>query len=230
MSGLFITFEGGEGAGKSTQVARLRERLEDAGYRVVSTREPGGSPRAEAIRASILAGEAKPYGPLAEALMFSSARHDHLEKKIRPALREGAIVLCDRFADSTRAYQGAVGDIDPALIEALEEIIVRGTRPDLTLILDLPAKEGLARAASRRQEAGDGVDRFEQEDIGFHTKLRDAFRAIADKEPERCRVIDASGGPDEVAHEIWEAISARLSQNQINNREQTVVKKAKSIV
>jgi dTMP kinase len=223
MSGLFITFEGGEGAGKSTQVARLRKRLEEAGYRVVATREPGGSPRAEAIRASILEGEAKPYGPLAEALMFSSARHDHLETKIRPALREGAIVLCDRFADSTRAYQGAVGDIDPALIDALEQVIVRTTRPDLTLILDLPEEEGLARAASRRQEAGGGVDRFEQENIGFHRKLREAFRAIAIKEPERCRVIDASRGPDEVAGDIWEIVSARLPRNQVGNRKQAIV-------
>ncbi len=224
MSGLFITFEGGEGAGKSTQVARLRERLEGAGHRVVATREPGGSPRAEAIRASILGGEAKPYGPLAEALMFSSARHDHLEKKIRPALREGAVVLCDRFADSTRAYQGAVGDIEPGLIDALEQIIVRATKPHLTLILDLPAEEGLARAASRRQEAGGGADRFEQENVDFHRKLRDAFRAIADKEPERCKVIDASRSPDDVAEEIWQIVAARLSQNQVDERKQAVVR------
>jgi dTMP kinase len=224
MSGLFITFEGGEGAGKSTQVTRLRERLEGAGHRVVATREPGGSPRAEAIRASILSGEAKPYGPLAEALMFSSARHDHLEKKIRPALREGAIVLCDRFADSTRAYQGAVGDIEPALIDALEQIIVRATKPDLTLILDLPAEEGLARAAARRQDAGGGdVDRFEQENFDFHRKLRDAFRAIADREPARCRIVDASRGPDEVADEIWQIVSGLLRVNQVDNRKQAVV-------
>lgn len=223
MSGLFITFEGGEGAGKSTQVARLRERLQEAGYPVVATREPGGSPRAEAIRASILAGEAKPYGPLAEALMFSSARHDHLEQKIRPALRQGAIVLCDRFADSTRAYQGAVGDIEPAVIDALEQIIVRATRPDLTLILDLPAEEGLARAASRRQEAGGGVDRFEQENIGFHRKLREAFRAIAQNEPERCRVINASRSPDEVAHEIWETVCTHVPRIKIDVREQAIV-------
>jgi dTMP kinase len=223
MSGLFITFEGGEGAGKSTQVARLRGRLEEAGHRVVATREPGGSPRAEAIRASILGGEAKPYGPLAEALLFSSARHDHLEKKIRPALREGAIVLCDRFADSTRAYQGAVGEIEPGLIDALEQIIVRATRPDLTLVLDLPAEEGLARAAARRQEGGSGVDRFEQENVDFHNKLRDAFRAIAKNEPERCQVIDASRGPDEVADEIWQIVSALISRNQVDNRKQALV-------
>jgi len=223
MSGLFITFEGGEGAGKSTQVERLRERLEEAGYRVVATREPGGSPRAEAIRASILGGEAKPFGPFAEALLFSSARHDHLEKRIRPALREGAIVLCDRFADSTRAYQGAVGEIEPALIDALEQVIVRATRPDLTLVLDIPAEEGLARASSRREEAGGGVDRFEQENVDFHRKLREAFRAIARKEPERCRVIDASRSPDEVAREIWEIVSARFPRNQVDGRKQAIV-------
>jgi dTMP kinase len=223
MSGLFITFEGGEGAGKSTQVARLRERLEGAGHRVVATREPGGSPRAEAIRASILAGDAKAYGPLAEALMFSSARHDHLEKKIRPALREGAIVLCDRFADSTRAYQGAVGDIEPALIDALEQIIVRTTKPDLTLILDLPAEEGLARPDARRRGAGEGVDRFEQENIDFHRKLRDAFRSIAESEPDRCRVVDASRGPDEVAGEIWQIVSNQLPGKNIEKRKQVIV-------
>lgn len=223
MSGLFITFEGGEGAGKSTQVALLRLRLEAAGYRVVATREPGGSPRAEAIRTSILSGEAKPYGPLAEALMFSSARHDHLENKIRPALREGAIVLCDRFADSTRAYQGAVGDVELSVIDSLERIIVRATRPDLTFILDLPAEEGLARAATRRQVTGGAIDRFEQEKIDFHKKLGDAFRAIAQSEPERCRVIDASRGPDDVEREIWEIVSGRLSRNEINDRKQAIV-------
>jgi len=223
MSGLFITLEGGEGAGKSTQVERLRERLEEAGHRVVATREPGGSPRAEAIRASILGGEAKPFGPFAEALLFSSARHDHLEKRIRPALREGAIVLCDRFADSTRAYQGAVGEIEPGLIDALEQVIVRATRPDITLVLDLPAEEGLARASSRRAEAGGGVDRFEQENVDFHRKLREAFRAIARKEPERCRVIDASRSPDEVAREIWEIVSARFPRNQIDEGKQAIV-------
>jgi len=223
MSGLFITFEGGEGAGKSTQVARLRSRLEAAGYRVVATREPGGSPRAEAIRASILKGEAKPYGPLAEALMFSSARHDHLDKKIRPALREGAIVLCDRFADSTRAYQGAVGDVEPSLIDSLERIIVRATRPDLTFILDLPAEEGLARAATRREETGGEIDRFEQEKIDFHKKLRDAFRKIAQNEQERCRVIDASRGPDEVEREIWEIVSGLLPRKEIDDRRQAIV-------
>jgi len=223
MSGHFITFEGGEGAGKSTQVARLRERLEAAGHRVVATREPGGSPRAEAIRASILAGDAKAYGPLAEALMFSSARHDHLEKRIRPAMKDGAIVLCDRFADSTRAYQGAVGDIDPALIDALERIIVRATKPDLTLILDLPAEEGLSRAASRRQDAGGGVDRFEQENIDFHRKLRDAFRSIAESEPDRCRVVDASRGPDEIAEDIWRIVSERLPRTQVEDLRQAIV-------
>jgi dTMP kinase len=211
MKGLFITFEGGEGAGKSTQVKRLQTRLESAGYRVVATREPGGTPRAEAIRAAILAGEAKPYGSFAEALMFYSARHDHLEKKIRPALAAGAIVVCDRFSDSTRAYQGAVGEADPGSLAALERAVVGSTRPDLTLILDIPAEKGLARAASRRGEGGGAVDRFEGENLNFHKNLREFFKSIATAEPERCRLIGADREPDEVEREIWAAVTARLA-------------------
>ena len=144
--GRFITFEGGEGAGKSTQVERLRQRLEARGTMVVTTREPGGSPRAERIRQSLLSGEAKGFGPFAEALMFSAARMDHLDQTIRPALERGAFVLCDRFADSTRAYQGVLGAVDEALIEKLERAVVDETRPDLTFILDVPADIGLGRA------------------------------------------------------------------------------------
>lgn len=214
MKGFFITFEGGEGAGKSTQVQRLKARLEEAGYRVVSTREPGGTPRAEEIRASILNGEAKPYGSFAEALMFSAARRDHLQKKIRPALRDGAVVICDRFADSTRAYQGAVGEVDPALLAALEGAVVGETRPNLTLILDLPAEIGLSRAALRRQGSDAAVDRFEQEDIMFHKRLRDGFKAIAQAEPDRCVVIAADRSADDVEREIWGVVSARLGVKQ----------------
>ncbi|HVL71884.1 MAG TPA: dTMP kinase, partial [Beijerinckiaceae bacterium] len=148
--GRFITFEGGEGAGKSTQIARLARRLTERGLDVVVTREPGGSERAERIRSTVLQGAAKALGPFAEALMFSAARRDHLDKTIRPALARGAVVLCDRFSDSTRAYQGADGGAEPGLIDALERVVVEETRPDLTLVLDLPAQEGLARAARRR--------------------------------------------------------------------------------
>jgi dTMP kinase len=212
--GVFITFEGGEGAGKSTQIARLAAALRAAsGREVVTTREPGGTPRAEGYRAALLRGVAKPFGPFAEALMFAAARIDHVDALIRPALARGAIVLCDRFADSTRAYQGAAGGLDPALIASLERVTLQGLRPDLTLILDLPAEAGLARARRRGGEgqgAGQevGPDRFEAEALGFHERLRSAFRAIAEAEPARCRVIDAEPGPDAVEAAIRGAVAA----------------------
>ena len=206
--GVFITFEGGEGAGKSTQIARLAETLRRvSGREVVTTREPGGTERAEALRAALLRGVAKPYGPFAEALMFAAARIDHIENLIRPALDRGAIVLCDRFSDSTRAYQGAAGGLDPALIDSLERVTLVDLRPDLTLILDLPPEAGLARA--RRRGAGEPADRFEAEGMRFHERLRTAFRSIAEAEPERCRVIDADLGPDAVETIIANAIAAR---------------------
>jgi dTMP kinase len=210
VSGRFITFEGGEGAGKSTQIARLSRRLADRGIEAVTTREPGGSPKAERIRQRVLAGAAKPFGPLAEALLFSAARIDHLKETIRPALERGAFVLCDRFSDSTRAYQGALGDIDPNLMRALEEATIGDTRPDLTFILDVPAATGLARAAERRRNAGQGADRFEREDAGFHERLRDAFLDIARREPGRCIVIEGNRDPDLVEADIWNSVAERL--------------------
>lgn len=209
--GAFITFEGGEGAGKSTQVARLAATLRArSGRAVCVTREPGGSPRAEEIRAALLGGVAKPYGPFAEALLFSAARIDHLDRLIRPALRRGEIVLCDRFIDSTRAYQGAAGGLDPAVIAALERVVVGPTRPDLTLILDLPPEDGLARAAGRGAGTGQGADRFEAESLAFHTRLREAFLAIARAEPQRCAVIDTARDPDSVESAIRATVASRL--------------------
>jgi dTMP kinase len=211
--GAFITFEGGEGAGKSTQIARLAATLRACtGRTVCVTREPGGSARAEEIRAALLGGAAKPYGPFAEALLFSAARIDHLDRLIRPALRRGETVLCDRFIDSTRAYQGAAGGLDPGVVAALERVVVGPTRPDLTLILDLPPEAGLGRAAARGagQGTGKGADRFEAESLDFHTRLREAFLAIARAEPERCTVIDASRDPDSVETAIRAAVAARL--------------------
>ena len=209
--GVFITFEGGEGAGKSTQIARLAATLRERdGREVVTTREPGGTPKAEAYRAALLRGVAKPFGPFAEALMFAAARIDHVEGLIRPALARGAVVLCDRFADSTRAYQGAAGGLEPALIASLERVTLGSLRPDLTLILDLPPQEGLARARARGR-AGEAPDRFEAEALAFHERLRAAFRAIAEVEPGRCRVIDASPGPDAVEAAIRAAVAARRS-------------------
>ncbi len=206
-AGRFITFEGGEGAGKSTQLRRLAERLQAASIEVVVTREPGGTPLAETIRSYILSGQAEPLGRDGETILFAAARADHVDRVIRPALERGAFVLCDRFADSTRAYQGADG-VDPALIEALEDLAVAGTRPDLTLILDLPAETGLARAAVRR---GTGeADRFERETIARHEARRQIFLDIAEREPRRCVVIDATEGEDVVAAAIWQAVSLRL--------------------
>ncbi|MGC5779905.1 dTMP kinase [Methylobacterium sp. NFXW15] len=205
--GVFITLEGGEGAGKSTQVSRLAARLRArTNHPVVTTREPGGSPYAEEIRAAVLAGAAKPYGPFAEALLFSAARLDHLDRLIRPALVRGETVICDRFIDSTRAYQGAAGGLDPAVLNALERVVVGRTRPDLTLILDLPPETGLARAAAR----GEGQDRFEAEALSFHARLRAAFLDIAAREPGRCAVIDAAAEPDAVEAAIAATIAERL--------------------
>lgn len=205
--GRFVTFEGGEGAGKSTQVRLLSERLRQIGIHANTTREPGGSPGAEIMRHVVLSGAAKPLGPFAEAALFAAARADHLDVTIRPTLESGSWVICDRFADSTRAYQGVLGDLDPRLIAALEAVTVGDTRPDLTLILDLPAAEGLARAAAR---SGSNADRFESEDLNFHLRLRDAFRDIATREPARCVLVDASGTPEQVAEEVWQVVSARL--------------------
>lgn len=200
--GRFITLEGGEGAGKSTQARRLARHLESRGLSVVVTREPGGSPGAEIIRHVILSGAAEPFGADAEAMLFAAARRDHLRATIVPALSRGDWVISDRFADSTRVYQGVAGKVDPAFILALERITVGSDRPDLTLILDLPAKVGLARAAGR----GEGADRFEKETLAYHARLRQGFRALARSEPERCRLIDASADGETVAAAIRDAV------------------------
>jgi dTMP kinase len=204
--GRFITFEGGEGGGKSTQIRLLAERLGADGREVVLTREPGGAPGAEALRKLLLEGEVDRWSPLSETLLMYAARNDHLERLIRPALARGAIVLCDRFADSTRAYQGAAGGVDPAFIAALEQQVLGDTRPDLTLILDLPVDEGLARAAAR---PGAEV-RFESKGKAFHERLRQAFLEIARAEPARCAVIPASGAREAVAAAIWGVVQERL--------------------
>lgn len=205
--GRFITFEGGEGAGKSTQVKRLAARLEAGGREVVATREPGGSPGAEAIRELVLNGAADRWTPVTETLLMYAARRDHVERVIRPALERGAWVVCDRFADSTRAYQGAAGGTDPALIAALETHILQDVRPDLTLIFDFPPEEGLRRAAARP-----GAEmRFESKGMAFHERLRAGFLAIAEAEPERCAVIDAQGSIEAVEQAVWAAVSERLA-------------------
>jgi dTMP kinase len=210
-TGRFITLEGGEGAGKSTQAQYLHKRLAAQGIKSLLTREPGGSPRAEAIRAVLLAGQAKALGPMGEALLFYAARDSHLELTIRPALARGQWVICDRFHDSTRAYQGAAGGVPIAALDALERIVVGSTRPDLTLILDLPAEEGLKRAAARAQAAGEGADRFESMSLRFHQNLRREFQEIADAEPDRCVIIDASRSVEQVSDAVLDAVQERLS-------------------
>ncbi|HTK13410.1 MAG TPA: dTMP kinase [Xanthobacteraceae bacterium] len=208
MRGRFITFEGGEGTGKSTQITHLADALREQGIDVVVTREPGGSPGAEILRHVILSGAAAPLGSLTEAMLFAAARNDHLECKIRPALARGSWVLCDRFADSTRVYQGAAGHVEPSLIDALERITVGDTKPDLTLVLDVPAEMGLERAAKRRGR--DKADRFEAEDLQFHETLRAAFRRLAERESARCALIDARDAEDAVAKRIWSIVQLRL--------------------
>jgi dTMP kinase len=210
MRGCFITFEGGEGSGKSTQVTRLADRLKLRGIDVVTTREPGGSPGAEAMRILLLKGIAKPLGPTAETMLFAAARDDHVHSTIEPALSRGAWVISDRFMDSTRVYQGALGNVDPRLIRALERVTIGDVVPDLTFILDVPVEVGMARVKNRGGER----DRFEAEDLEFHAQLREAFRDAAEREPKRCVLIDASQNPDLVAVRIWMSVVERLLKSR----------------
>jgi dTMP kinase len=202
MRGRFISLEGGEGAGKSTQIRRLVEALSAAGREVVATREPGGSPGAEGIRELLVNGAVDRWSAVTETLLMYAARRDHIERLIAPSLERGAWVVCDRFADSTRAYQGGAGGAGQALISALETHVLGDIRPDLTLILDLPVDVGLARALSR----GGSEGRFEAKGQAFHQRLRDAYLAIAEAEPARCKVIDAQDDIDAVAGRIWTAV------------------------
>ena len=211
MRGRFITFEGGEGTGKSTHSSLLADRLRALGVDVVLTREPGGSPGAEVIRHVLLSGVAKPLGVEAEALLFAAARGDHVRITIEPALARGSWVICDRFIDSTRVYQGILGQLDPKFIRALERVTVGELEPDLTFILDVPADIGLARARRRRGEGA--ADRFEAESRAFHEALRDAYRRLVAAEPGRCVVIDATQPKVAVAERIWKTISERLASS-----------------
>ncbi|HEY1543459.1 MAG TPA: dTMP kinase [Xanthobacteraceae bacterium] len=208
MRGRFITLEGGEGAGKSTQAQRLAAKLRGMAIGVVVTREPGGSAGADIMRHVLLSGAAKPLGPVAETLLFAAARDDHVRTTIAPALAQGRWVICDRFIDSTRVYQGTLGAVDAKLIRGLERLTVANTMPELTLILDLAPEIGLARAAKRRGSAA--PDRFETEALAFHTRLRQAYRDIAAAEPKRCVLIDAGRSVNEIADDIWTKVYARL--------------------
>jgi dTMP kinase len=212
--GRFITFEGGEGAGKSTQIKTLAERLNGAELRTIVTREPGGSPGAEVIRHLLLSGMGKLLGPEAETLLFAAARDDHVHAVIEPALDQGIWVLCDRFFDSTRAYQGRLGKVDPKVLNAMQRVTIGDLKPDLTIILDVPVDIGMQRAAARR---GAGApDRFEAEDVKFHEGLRDAYRQIAAAEPERCVLIDANAAAGVVAARVWTAVSDRFLEFDVS--------------
>lgn len=224
IQGKFITFEGGEGTGKSTQAAMLALRLESYGLDVQLTREPGGSPGAEIIRHVLLTGAAKPLGADVEAMLFAAARDDHVQCTILPALRSGKWVICDRFVDSTRVYQGVVGQVDEKLINGLERVSVGELSPDLTVILDLPVGLGLERAKLRRGNIQ--ADRFEREDAEFHEKLRGAYLAIAAREPDRCVVVDASGAKEAVANTIWEVVQSRLHPPALRRLDETAAAKA----
>jgi dTMP kinase len=208
MAPLFITFEGGEGSGKSTQIKRLASRLTAEGRGVLVTREPGGTPEAESIRTLLVSGDVARWTAKSEALLNYAAREQHLEQVIRPALAAAKIVLCDRFMDSTRAYQGYAGGCDPGFIDALERAVVGKTRPMLTLIFDIDPAMGLARARAR----GDGVaeDRYERKGLGFHEDLREGFLDILRNDPGRCRLVDAAQGESAVAEDVWAIVSAVL--------------------
>lgn len=208
--GFFITFEGGEGAGKSTQIERLARKLREKRYDVVVTREPGGSPGAEAVRSVLLSGAVEPLGPRMEAILFAAARSDHVEQLIRPAFERGAIVLCDRFLDSSRVYQGVTGRLDPDFMAELERVTVNGMMPGLTLVFDLDPEIGLRRATARR--GAETPDRFEKETLEVHRIRRDAFLAIAQAEPERCVVIDAAMPVGAVEDAVTDAVFAALAE------------------
>lgn len=198
--GFFITFEGGEGAGKSTQIRRLADALGARGWDVLVSREPGGSPGAEAVRHVLLSGAAEPFGPQLEAVLFAAARSDHVEQVIRPAIEAGRVVLCDRFMDSSRVYQGVTGNLDIDFMRALERVTVNGMVPDLTIILDLDPAEGLRRASARRGH-GEAADRYEKEKLEIQRQRRAAFLSIAEAEPDRCIVVDA-GQPEAATAEV----------------------------
>ena len=205
--GKFITFEGGEGAGKSTQVRRLAELLRAAGHTVVATREPGGAPGAEVIRKLLVEGEPGRWDPLTEAVLHFAARREHLARTVLPALDSGAWVISDRFADSTMAYQGYGLGLGPEKIAALYRDVVGALRPDLTIILDIAPEEGLRRANKR----GEAATRYERMDIAFHAKIREAFLDIARREPDRCVVIAAGAPLDQVTANLLAAVRSRLS-------------------
>ena len=205
MNGFFITFEGIEGCGKSTQVALLKKRLEIEGRKVLVTREPGGTTTGELVRSVLLDPANTSITSLTELLLYAAARAQHVDERIRPALDSGAIVVCDSFADSTTAYQGAGRAIERGIIKQIHDIATRGTWPDLTILLDLPAEAGLERAHAVRE-----VDRIESEPIAFHRAVRNEFLRIAEHDPLRVRRVDATQTVDAIAEAVWRIVEPLL--------------------
>jgi dTMP kinase len=210
----FITFEGGEGVGKSTQVKRLLVRLNRGNIEAVRTREPGGTPKAEAIRAFILQGRSEAWGPGAEAILFAAARLDHVNQLIAPSLDSGKWVISDRFHDSTRAYQGLTGGVDDKLIQALETLALNGHQPDVTIVLDMDPEAAFGRVNGRELEEAlaETGDRFEKENLDWHRRLREAFLAIARTNPERCVVLPAAQNEDALEQEVWDTLVRRFPE------------------
>jgi dTMP kinase len=215
--GRFITFEGGEGVGKSTQVKRLVAALSQRSVEAIRTREPGGTPKAEAVRAFILQGRSEAWGAGAEAVLFAAARLDHVNQLVTPNLDNGRWVISDRFSDSTRAYQGLTGGVDVRLIDALEVLALNGHKPDLTIVLDMDPEAAFRRVMGRETEAAlaETGDRFEKEDLEWHKRLRDAFLAIARNNAERCVIIPANQAEEALAEEIWDVMLRRFPELQL---------------
>lgn len=212
--GYFITFEGGEGSGKTTQINKLAQRLTEAGHKVLTTREPGGTPEAEKIRDLMVRRGAGNLTPMAEVLLVFAARVLHVDQVIKPALAEGRVVICDRFTDSTRAYQGYGHGVDLAAIEAINDTVLGGFSPDLTFVLDITAQEGLARAEKRLTSESyaerEAEDRFEQLAVAFHERLRQGFLTMAKDDPTRCMILDAARTVEELASDILDEATQRL--------------------
>ncbi len=212
MSGIFISFEGGEGAGKSTQIHRLRDNLASRGIEAITTREPGGSQGAELVREVLLSGAAKEYGVTAEAVLFAAARADHIDTLIKPALDGDKWVLCDRFADSSRVYQGESG-VPPQTVEALQQVAIAGHNPDMTLLINVTPEVGLARVSKRKSPVEfDGPDRFETDTLETHRRRQEMFLEMARSEPDRIVVVDGDQSQDKVTEDIWQAVQSRFEK------------------
>lgn len=217
MAGLFITFEGGEGSGKTTQINRLADALTKAGRKVITTREPGGTPEAEKIRDFLVQRDGGNWSPMAEALLLFAARVMHYNDIIAPALENNKIVISDRFTDSTRAYQGYGHGMELDKLEQLKELTMGEVEPDLTFILDIESEEGLARSERRLNAESLHIaqteDRFEKLEIEFHERLRQGFLAIAKDSPDRCKIIDATKSPEDMAEEIFKLAEQALGDS-----------------